>query len=123
MSDATSPQPPADLIGFDDFLKVDIRVGRIVDAQPYPEARRPAIKLWIDFGDPIGVKKSSAQITKYYEPDGLIGRRVLAVVNFPPRQIGRFMSEVLTLGVPDADGEVVLIRPDLEDAQIGGRLY
>lgn len=109
-------------IGFDDFQKVDIRVGAIVDAQPFPEARRPAIKLWIDFGEPIGVRKSSAQITKYYAPETLIGRRVLAVVNFPPRQIGPFMSEVLTLGVPDADGEVILIGPD-QEAPLGGQLF
>lgn len=115
---------PAPTIAFDDFMKVDVRVGRVVDAQPYPEARRPAIKLWIDFGAPLGVKKSSAQITKHYAPETLIGRPVMAVVNFPPRQIGKFMSEVLTLGVPDADGEVVLIRPDLDDAAVlGGRLY
>lgn len=113
---------PSVEISFDDFQKVDIRVGRVVDAQPFPEARRPAYKLWIDFGDPIGVKKSSAQITKYYEPDALKGRLVMAVVNFPPRQIGPFMSEVLTLGAPDADGEVILLAPD-RDAPIGGRMF
>lgn len=113
---------PADLIDFDAFLKVDIRVGDIVEAEPYPEARKPAIKLKIDFGDPIGVKKSSAQITKHYAPEDLVGRQVLAVVNFPPRQIGKFMSEVLTLGVPDEEGEVVLLRPDLKTPK-GGRLY
>ncbi len=124
MSDAApTAAPPAETIAFDDFLKVDIRVGRVVDAQPFPEARRPALKLWIDFGAPIGVKKSSAQITKHYAPETLIGARVLAVVNFPPRQIGPFMSEVLTLGAPDADGAVVLVRPDLDDAVVGGRLY
>lgn len=109
-------------ITFDDFLKVDIRVGRIVGTEPFPEARKPAIKLWIDFGQEIGEKKSSAQITRHYNPAGLTGRQVLAVVNFPPRQIGKFMSEVLVLGVPDADGEVVLLKPDL-DVPIGGRLY
>jgi tRNA-binding protein len=109
-------------IGFDDFLKLDIRAGRIVRAEPYPEARVPAIKLWIDFGPEIGEKKSSAQITRHYAPDGLPGRMVMAVVNFPPRQIGRFMSEVLVLGVPDPDGEVVLVVPD-KDVPVGGRLY
>jgi len=116
------PAPPAAQIGFDDFLKVDIRVGRVVDAQPFPEARKPAIKLWVDLGPEIGVRKSSAQITRHYTPEGLIGRRVLAVVNFPPRQIGKFMSEILVLGAPDEDGEVVLLRPDL-DVPIGGRMY
>lgn len=112
----------AEPISFDDFLKVDIRVGEIVDAQPYPEARKPAIKLWVDFGPEIGQRKSSAQITRHYTPDSLIGRRVLGVVNFPPRQIGKFMSEVLVLGAPDEDGEVVLIRPDL-DTPLGGRMF
>jgi tRNA-binding protein len=116
------PAEPSSTIGFDDFLKVDIRVGEIVEAQPFPEARKPAIKLVIDFGAPIGRKKSSAQITRHYQPEALIGRQVLAVVNFPPRQIGKFMSEVLTLGVPDADGEVVLIGPGHE-VPIGGRLF
>ena len=109
-------------IGFDDFLKVDVRVGTIVEAAPFPEARKPAIKLLIDFGGTIGRKKSSAQITRHYRPADLPGRQVRAVVNFPPRQIGKFMSEVLTLGVPDADGEVVLIGPSLE-VPMGGRLY
>lgn len=109
-------------ISFDDFLKVDIRVGRITRAEPFPEARKPAIRLWIDFGPEIGEKKSSAQITKYYAPEALIGRQVLAVVNFPPRQIGPMISEVLTLGVPDAEGEVVLIGPG-QDVPVGGRLF
>lgn len=109
-------------ITFDDFQKVDVRVGKIVRAEPFPEARKPAIKLWVDFGGQIGERKSSAQITKHYAPESLIDRKVLAVVNFPPRQIGKFMSEILVLGVPDEDGEVVLIKPDL-DVPIGGRLY
>ncbi len=109
-------------IGFDDFLKVDIRCGVITRAEPYPEARKPAIKLWVDFGPELGEKKSSAQITRHYSPETLPGRQVLAVVNFPPRQIGKFMSEVLVLGVPDADGEVVLLTPD-KDVPIGGRMY
>jgi tRNA-binding protein len=109
-------------ISFDDFLKVDIRVGKITRAEPFPEARKPAIKLWIDFGPELGEKKSSAQITRHYRPEDLIGRQVLAVVNFPPRQIGPMKSEVLTLGVPDADGEVVLIGPG-HDVPLGGRLY
>ena len=109
-------------IGFDDFLKVDIRVGVIERAEPYPEARKPAIKLWIDFGPDIGVKKSCAQITRHYDAAALPGRQVLAVVNFPPRQIGRFMSEVLTLGLPDQDGEVVLLAPD-KPVPVGGRMF
>ena len=109
-------------ISFDDFLKVDVRVGQVVEAEPYPEARKPAIKLWVDFGEEIGVRKSSAQITKHYTPESVVGRRVMAVVNFPPRQIGKFMSEILVLGVPDEEGEVVLLKPDL-DVPLGGRLY
>ncbi len=109
-------------ISFDDFLKVDIRAGKIIDVQDFPEARKPAIKLFIDFGKEIGQKKSSAQITKHYSKDKLLGKTVLAVVNFEPRQIGPFMSEVLTLGVPDQDNEVVLISPD-QDIPLGGRLF
>ena len=112
----------ADDITFDDFLKVDVRVGRILRAEPYPEARKPAIKMWIDFGDDIGERKSSAQLTAHYTPESLVGKQVLAVVNFPPRQIGKFISEVLVLGMPDAEGEVVLVGPD-QDVPIGGRLH
>jgi tRNA-binding protein len=113
------PKPP---ISWADFDKVDIRVGTIVAAEPFPEARKPALKLRIDFGEGLGVKKSSAQITRHYKAEDLVGRQVLAVVNFPPRQIGPFMSEVLTLGVPDADGEVVLLQPG-HGVPDGGRLY
>jgi tRNA-binding protein len=114
--------PPTPPTTFDDFLKVDIRVGRIVAAEPFPQARKPAYRLTIDFGEEIGVKRSSAQITRNHALDELPGRLVLAVVNFPPRQIGPMMSEVLTLGVPDAEGEVVLIEPS-RSVPIGGRLY
>ncbi|MBD1203070.1 MAG: tRNA-binding protein [Rhodobacteraceae bacterium] len=109
-------------ITYDDFQKVDIRVGRIVRAEPYPEARKPAIKLWVDFGPEIGEKRSSAQLTRHYTPEGLLGRLVMGVVNFPPRQIGKVMSEVLVLGVPDAEGEVVLLAPD-QDVPLGGRMF
>ena len=109
-------------ISYADFQKVDIRVGTIRQAEPFPEARRPAIKLWVDFGAAIGVKKSSAQITRHYRPEELVGRQVLAVVNFPPRQIGPFMSEILVLGLPDQDGEVVLIGPG-QPVPDGGRMY
>ena len=111
-----------DTISFDDFLKVDIRVGTIIEALPYPEARKPAFKLKIDFGPEIGIKKSSAQITKHYDIDTLPGRQVAAVVNFPPRQIGKFMSEVLTLGFPDGEDDVVMIGPS-KPVPNGGRLY
>lgn len=114
--------PAGDTIGFDDFLKVDIRVGTIVAVEGFPEARKPAFKLRIDFGSEIGEKKSSAQITEHYAADELLGRQVAAVINFPPRQIGRFMSDVLTLGFPDAEGKVVLIGPS-ENVPNGGRLF
>lgn len=116
-----APQQPRP-ITYADFEAIDIRVGTVVDAQPFPGARKPAIKLWIDFGPERGVKKSSAQITRHYAPDGLIGQQVAAVVNFPPRQIGKFMSEVLTLGFPDADGDVVLIAPT-HKVPDGGKLF
>lgn len=125
MVDATmtsAPPHPMTIATFEDFERVDIRVGTVRDAQPYPEARKPSIKLWIDFGGDIGVKRSSAQLTVHYTPEALIGRQVCAVVNFKPRQIGTFMSEVLTLGMPDAAGAVVLIRPD-QDVPVGGRLF
>ncbi|MEJ2020332.1 MAG: tRNA-binding protein [Maritimibacter sp.] len=109
-------------ISFDDFLKLDIRKGTVIDAQPFPEARKPAFKLWVDYGGEIGVKKSSAQITRHYAVEDLIGKQVLGVVNFPPRQIGPFMSEALVLGLPDEEGEVVLITPD-KAVSDGGRLF
>lgn len=110
------------MITYADFEAVDIRVGTITRAEPYPEARKPAVKLWVDFGGDIGEKRSSAQITKHYTPEALIGKQVVAVVNFPPRQIGKVMSEVLVLGMPDAAGEVVLVRPDLPVPD-GGKLF
>lgn len=109
-------------IGFEDFDAVEIRVGRIERAEPFPEARRPAIRLWIDFGEALGLRKTSAQLTRHYTVDELPGRLVVAVTNFEPKQIGPFMSEVLVLGVPDADGEVVLLTPD-RDVPLGGRMY
>ena len=112
----------AEQITYDAFEAVDIRVGTIVEARPFPEARKPSIKLTIDFGPEIGLKKSSAQLTVHYRPDQLIGRQVCAVVNFPPRQIGPYISEVLTLGMPDEDGAVVLVRPDLRVPD-GGTLF
>ena len=114
--------PPAPQISFDQFLAVDIRLGTVRAATPFPEARKPSLKLEIDFGPGVGVKKSSAQIARHYAPEQLIGRKVAAVVNFPPRQIGKFMSEVLTLGFPDAEGEVVLFSPDLPVPD-GARLF
>ena len=114
--------PAAALIGFDDFLAVDIRVGRVLTAEPFPEARKPSYKLTIDFGVVIGVKRSSAQITEHYAVEELVGRMVAAVVNFPIRQIGKFQSEVLTLGFPDENGAVVLFAPD-KAVPLGGRLF
>ncbi|MDB9860860.1 tRNA-binding protein, partial [Amylibacter sp.] len=109
-------------ISFDDFMAVDVRVGEIVRAEPFPEARKPAYKLWVNFGDEIGEKKSSAQITVHYSLSELVGKRVMAVVNFPPRQIGPVKSEVLVLGIPDENGAVVLITPD-KDVPLGVRLF
>ena len=113
---------PSEPIEFGDFAKVDIRVGTIVRAEPYPEARKPAIKVWVDFGPEIGERKTSAQLTRHYTPESLPGRQVAAVINFPPKQIGKFMSEILVLGFPDAEGEVVLVAPD-QSVPNGGRLY
>ncbi len=108
---------------YDDFTKLDIRVGKITAVEEFPEARKPAYKLMIDFGPEIGQKRSSAQLVKYYKKEELIGKKVLGVVNFPPRQIGPFLSEVLTLGVPDEGHECILVVPDMDDAVVGGRLY
>ncbi|MED5575393.1 MAG: tRNA-binding protein [Pseudomonadota bacterium] len=113
---------PSEPIEFGDFAKVDIRVCTIVRAEPYPEARKPAIKVWVDFGPEIGERKTSAQLTRHYTPESLPGRQVAAVINFPPKQIGKFMSEILVLGFPDAEGEVVLVAPD-QSIPNGGRLY
>ena len=109
-------------ISFDDFMKVDSRVGRVGKAEPFPEARKPAIKMWVDFGGEIGERKTSAQVTVHYDPETLVGRQVMAVVNFPPRQIGPFMSEVLVLGFPDDNGDIVLATPD-KDVPVGGRMH
>jgi len=117
----TAPQAPPEQITYADFERVDVRVGRIVATEEFPKARRPAFKLWIDFG-PYGTKKSSAQLAALYTREELVGRQVIAVINFPPRQIADFMSEVLVLGVPDADGAVVLLQPDRE-VPLGGRLF
>ncbi|MEO9651102.1 MAG: tRNA-binding protein [Roseobacter sp.] len=111
-----------DDISFDDFLKVDVRTGVVTRAEPFPEARKPAIKMWIDFGGEIGERKTSAQVTAHYTPEALVGKQVVAVVNFPPRQIGPFMSEVLVLGLPDEQGDVVLLSPD-HNVPLGGRMH
>jgi tRNA-binding protein len=118
MSDSAAPSQ----ISFDDFLKVEVRVGTVVAVEPYPEARRPAWKLTVDFGEPIGTRRSSAQLVQNYTAEQLMGRQVLAVVNFPKKQIGRFLSEILVLGLPDGDGNVVLIGPE-RPVPNGGRLY
>lgn len=108
---------------YDDFIKIDIRVGKIIDVEDFPEARKPSYKLTIDFGEEIGIKKSSAQVVKYYKKEELLGKKVLGVVNFPPKQIGPFFSEALTLGVPDSEHECILITSDNDNAVIGGKLY
>ncbi len=112
----------AAIISYDDFARVDVRVGTVTRAEPFPEAKKPSLKLWVDFGPGIGTRKSSAQLTRHYAPERLVGRQVAAVVNFPPRQIGKFMSEVLVLGFPDADGEVVLVAPE-RAVPDGGKLF
>jgi tRNA-binding protein len=122
MTDKQAPEPPALQITYDDFRRVDIRVGTIVAAEPFPEARRPSVKLSVDFGSEIGLRRSSAQIVKHYRIEHLVGRQVAAVVNFPRKQIGKFMSEVLVLGFPDGEGEVVMIGPD-KPVPNGGRLF
>jgi len=114
--------PMTEQITIDDFEKLDIRVGTVVDVQDFPEAKKPAYKVWVDFGAPLGIKKTSAQITTHYKPDTLIGKQVAAVISFPPRQIGKYMSQILILGFPDADGKVVLIHPSLPVPD-GGRLF
>ena len=121
-TDKQAPEPPASQISYDDFRKVDIRVGTVIAAEPFPEARRPSVKLSIDFGSEIGIRRSSAQIVKHYRIEHLVGRQVAAVVNFPRKQIGKFMSEVLVLGFPDGEGEVVMIGPD-KPVPNGGRLF
>ncbi len=118
----TASETNPGLIAWDDFSKVDIRVGRIVAAEPYPEARRPAFKLTVDFGPEIGLKRSSAQLTVHYTPETLVGRQVAAVVNFPKKQIGKFLSEILVLGFPDENGAVVLITPE-QSVPLGGRMF
>jgi tRNA-binding protein len=117
-----SDAAPAPEISFDQFLRVDIRVGTVIGVEPFPEARRPALKLTIDFGATLGVKRSSAQVTRHYDAEKLLGRQLAAVVNFPPRQVGKFMSQVLVVGFPDAEGEVVLFAPDAAVAN-GARLF
>ena len=122
MSGTGSKTSNGEPIGFEDFLKVEVRAGTVVRAEPYPEARAPAIKVWVDFGGEIGVRKTSAQLTVHYTPETLIGRQVAAVVNFPPKQIGKFMSEILVLGLPDENGQVVLLGPD-QRVPNGGRMF
>ncbi len=113
---------PQEEISWEDFEKVDIRVGKVVEAEPFPEARKPSVKLAVNFGPGVGVKRTSAQLTVYYEPEELLGRQVVAVVNFPPKRIAGFESEVLVLGVPDDEGTVVLLAPDRE-VPLGGRVF